>query len=137
MRGFIFWNVAFIDDLRKPVDFAPYPAPMDSRYPWAREESEPSDVTTLTDQLPAKAGGFTDPLFGTLKSFKERYPDAWSAYEQLKAACDRHGPLDAKTVELVKIAVSTAQEHYGGLITRISQARKAGRQKRRSIMRFC
>jgi hypothetical protein len=51
VRGFIFWNVAFIDDLRKPVDFAPYPAPMDSRYPWAREESEPSDGTNLMDQL--------------------------------------------------------------------------------------
>jgi 4-carboxymuconolactone decarboxylase len=61
-----------------------------------------------------------------LNSFKERYPDAWSAYEQLKAACDRQGPLDAKTVELVKIAVSTAQEHHGGLIAHISQARKAG-----------
>ncbi|MGB7932172.1 MAG: carboxymuconolactone decarboxylase family protein [Gammaproteobacteria bacterium] len=61
-----------------------------------------------------------------LNSFKEKYPDTWSAYEQLKTSCDRQGPLDVKTVELVKISVSTALEHKGGLIAHISQARKAG-----------
>jgi AhpD family alkylhydroperoxidase len=61
-----------------------------------------------------------------LNSFKEKYPETWSAYERLKASCDRRGPLDAKTVELVKISVSTAQEHHGGLIAHISQARKVG-----------
>ena len=61
-----------------------------------------------------------------LNSFKKRFPDTWAAYEQLKNSCDRQGPLDAKTVELVKISISTAQEHEGGLIAHISQARKAG-----------
>jgi 4-carboxymuconolactone decarboxylase len=61
-----------------------------------------------------------------LNSFKEKYPETWSAYEQLKTQCDRQGPLDVKTVELVKISVSTALEHQGGLIAHISQARKAG-----------
>lgn len=61
-----------------------------------------------------------------LNSFKERFPDTWAAYEQLKNSCDRQGPLDAKTVELVKISISTAQEHEGGLIAHISQARKTG-----------
>ena len=61
-----------------------------------------------------------------LNSFQEKFPDTWAAYEQLKNSCDRQGPLDTKTVELVKIGISTAQEHEGGLIAHISQARKAG-----------
>ncbi len=61
-----------------------------------------------------------------LNSFKERFPDTWAAYEQLKNTCDRQGPLDAKTVELAKISISTALEHEGGLVAHISQARKAG-----------
>jgi len=28
-----------------------------------------------------------------LNSFKERFPDTWAAYEQLKNTCDRQGPL--------------------------------------------
>lgn len=64
-----------------------------------------------------------------LNSFKEQFPDTWTTYEQLRNSCDRQGPLDAKTVELVKIGISTAQEHEGGLIAHISQAHKAGADK--------
>ena len=62
----------------------------------------------------------------TLENFKAEFPEAWTAYEQLKNICDRQGPLDQKTVELVKIGISTALEHEGGLVAHISQARKAG-----------
>ena len=51
-----------------------------------------------------------------LNSFKEKYHDTWTAYEQLKASCDRQGPLYVNTVDLVKISISTAQEHKGGVI---------------------
>lgn len=61
-----------------------------------------------------------------LNSFKEQFPDIWAAYEQLRNSCDEQGPLDAKTVELIKISISTALAHEGGLIAHISQARKAG-----------
>jgi 4-carboxymuconolactone decarboxylase len=62
----------------------------------------------------------------TLDHFKGQYPKSWNAYEQLRNACDTEGPLDRKTVELIKIGVSTALEHEGGLVAHISQARKAG-----------
>ncbi len=62
----------------------------------------------------------------TLEHFKTRFPDAWKAYEQLRNGCDSGGPLDRKTVELVKIGISTALEHEGGLVAHMSQARKAG-----------
>ncbi len=62
----------------------------------------------------------------TLDHFKAQYPKCWNAYEQLRNACDTEGPLDRKTVELIKIGISTALEHDGGLVAHISQARKAG-----------
>ncbi len=49
----------------------------------------------------------------------------WKAYEQLRDTCDAEGPLDRKTVELIKIGISTALEHEGGVVAHISQARKA------------
>jgi 4-carboxymuconolactone decarboxylase len=61
-----------------------------------------------------------------LNDFKEQFPDIWTAYEQLKERCDQEGPLDPKTVELIKVGVSAALEHDGGLIAHISQARTAG-----------
>ncbi|MCK9530789.1 MAG: carboxymuconolactone decarboxylase family protein [Gammaproteobacteria bacterium] len=62
----------------------------------------------------------------TLEDFKARFPDAWGAYEALRDTLDREGPLDKKTVELIKIGIAAAQEHEGSLIAHISQARKAG-----------
>ena len=62
----------------------------------------------------------------TLDSFKAEFPRAWAAYEELKTACDTQGPLDGKTVELIKVGISAALEHDGGLVALISQAKKAG-----------
>lgn len=62
----------------------------------------------------------------TLERFKAQFPKTWKAYEQLRDACDTEGPLDRKTVELIKIGISTALEHEGGLVAHISRARKAG-----------
>jgi 4-carboxymuconolactone decarboxylase len=64
----------------------------------------------------------------TLDTFKTDYAKTWAAYEQLRNACDQAGPLDAKTRELIKIGISVALEHSGGLIAHVSQAKKAGAQ---------
>ena len=61
-----------------------------------------------------------------LDDFEKQFPEIWGAYTQLKTACDRGGPLDRKTSELIRIGISVAMEHEGGLIAHISQARKAG-----------
>ncbi len=63
-----------------------------------------------------------------LNDFQQQFPDVWAAYTQLKSACDQGGPLDRKTTELIKIGISAAMEHDGGLIAHVSQARKAGAQ---------
>jgi AhpD family alkylhydroperoxidase len=61
-----------------------------------------------------------------LDQFKRDFPEAWAAYEGLRNACDKEGPLDKKTVELIKVGIAAAQEHEGSLVAHISQARKAG-----------
>ena len=62
----------------------------------------------------------------TLDKFKRQYADVWEAYEELRDMCDKHGPLDTRTVELIKTAVSSAMGHEGGVIAHVSQARRAG-----------
>ncbi len=62
----------------------------------------------------------------TLDKFKAQFPKVWGSYEQLRNACDEEGPLDAKVCELIKIGISTALQHEGGLVAHISRARKAG-----------
>ena len=61
-----------------------------------------------------------------LNDFKTKFPEAWSAYEQLRNVCDQRGPLDRKTGELIKIGISAALQHEGGVVAHISQAKKAG-----------
>ena len=62
----------------------------------------------------------------TLDDFKTHFPEAWSAYEQLRNVCDQNGPLDRKTGELIKIGISAALQHEGGVVAHVSQAKKAG-----------
>jgi AhpD family alkylhydroperoxidase len=64
-----------------------------------------------------------------LDNFKSKFPQVWAAYEDLKNICDQQGPLDKRTVELIKIGISTAMGREGGLIAHISKAKKAGAKK--------
>ena len=40
------------------------------------------------------------------KQFVEKYPDVWDAHQKLTLACAEAGPLDRKTRELIKVAIS-------------------------------
>jgi 4-carboxymuconolactone decarboxylase len=65
----------------------------------------------------------------TFNQFKAQFPQAWAAYEDLKNVCDKQGPLDRKTVELIKIGISATLGREGGLVAHISKAQKAGAHK--------
>jgi AhpD family alkylhydroperoxidase len=39
-------------------------------------------------------------------AFVEKYPKVWDAHQKLTEACAECGPLDRKTRELIKIAIS-------------------------------
>jgi AhpD family alkylhydroperoxidase len=61
-----------------------------------------------------------------LDRFEARFPGAWRQYRALREACDRTGPLDAKTRELIKIGIGVARKRQGGLIAHIDRAKAAG-----------
>ncbi len=42
------------------------------------------------------------------KRFVEKYPKVWDAHQKLTEACAEYGPLDRKTRELIKVAISGA-----------------------------
>lgn len=41
----------------------------------------------------------------TFQKIVDKYPDVWKAHEQLTVACAESGPLDRKTVELIKVGI--------------------------------
>jgi alkylhydroperoxidase/carboxymuconolactone decarboxylase family protein YurZ len=52
----------------------------------------------------------------------KKYAPVWAAYEQLGAACAKAGPLDARTLRLVKLAIAVGSESEGAVH---SHARRA------------
>ncbi len=38
--------------------------------------------------------------------FVEKYPDLWNAHQKMAEACAEYGPLDRKSRELIKVAIS-------------------------------
>ncbi|HEX9758105.1 MAG TPA: carboxymuconolactone decarboxylase family protein [Nitrospiria bacterium] len=62
----------------------------------------------------------------TLTRFRKQFPEVWKAYANLRDTCTDTGPLDEKTVELIKVGISAALGREGGLVAHVSRARKAG-----------
>ena len=58
--------------------------------------------------------------------FQKSFPDVWKAYEGFREACDQQGPLDAKTRELIKMALSVVLGRHGGLIAHRDRCRACG-----------
>jgi alkylhydroperoxidase/carboxymuconolactone decarboxylase family protein YurZ len=61
----------------------------------------------------------------TYQSFVKRYPKIGQAWEAL-AEAGRDGPLDAKTVRLVKLAVSIGALREGAVHAGVRKARSSG-----------
>ena len=62
----------------------------------------------------------------TLQQFQREFPRVWKSYEALRESCGRAGPLDRKTVELIRVAVEVAKRRHGGLIAHLHRAKAAG-----------
>ncbi len=56
----------------------------------------------------------------------ERHSPVWSAYQQLGAACAEAGPLDARTLRLVKLALAIGQESEGAVHSHTRRALSEG-----------
>ncbi len=63
-----------------------------------------------------------DFLEGVLK----QYPEVWKAYQDFGEACSDAGPLDEKTVRLVKLAVAVGAKSEGAVHSHTRRALKQG-----------
>lgn len=67
-----------------------------------------------------------DKLPDFLQSVIEEYPDVWKAYQDLGEACGTAGPLDAKTVRLVKLALAIGSKSEGAVHSHTRRALRDG-----------
>lgn len=54
------------------------------------------------------------------------YPAVWTAYEQLGAACAKSGPLDTRTLRLVKLAIAVGAESEGAVHSHVRRGLDEG-----------
>ncbi len=60
------------------------------------------------------------------KRFIKKYPDVWDAHQKLTEACAESGPLDRKTRELIKVAISGASNQETALERHVVMAAEEG-----------
>jgi len=60
------------------------------------------------------------------QSFKTNFPDVHENFETLAKACRDHGPLDAKTQDLVKLGIAIGQNSKGGVMSNTRKAMASG-----------
>ena len=63
-----------------------------------------------------------DFLEGVIK----QYPEVWKAYQDFGEACSNAGPLDEKTVRLVKLALAVGAKSEGAVHSHTRRALKQG-----------
>lgn len=68
----------------------------------------------------------TQELPKAYRSFQDRYPSIWQAYDRLGAAVHQHGPLDEKTRELVKLGIAVGARLEGAVHAHVRKALDAG-----------
>ncbi len=57
----------------------------------------------------------TDKLPGAAGALAADHPEIWAAYSQLGAACANSGPLGAREIRLVKLALAVANGSEGAV----------------------
>jgi len=60
------------------------------------------------------------------QNFVREYPEVWDAHQKLSEACAKVGPLDRKTRELIKVAISGAANQITALQRHAVMAVQAG-----------
>lgn len=71
----------------------------------------PPRIPTDPNILPAKAGDVA-----------QTWPDVWEAYAALGEACASAGPLDQKTIRLVKLALAIGAASEGAVHSHVRRA---------------
>jgi alkylhydroperoxidase/carboxymuconolactone decarboxylase family protein YurZ len=61
-----------------------------------------------------------------VESIATEHPDVWDAYGRLGEATEKAGPLDAKTIRLVKLALAIGAGREGQVHSHARRGRKLG-----------
>ncbi len=62
-----------------------------------------------------------------LRKFEKKYPEVWTAFQALGAAChEKGGPLNEKTRRLVKLGIAIGSQHQGAVHSAARQALESG-----------
>jgi alkylhydroperoxidase/carboxymuconolactone decarboxylase family protein YurZ len=61
-----------------------------------------------------------------VESIARDYPEVWAAYSRLGDATEKAGPLDEKTIRLVKLALAVGAGRQGAVHSHVRRGRKAG-----------
>jgi alkylhydroperoxidase/carboxymuconolactone decarboxylase family protein YurZ len=61
--------------------------------------------------------------------FNKRYPEIFEKYKELGIACRESGPLDEKTMNLVKLGIAMGTNSRGGVMSATRKALEAGATK--------
>jgi len=56
----------------------------------------------------------------------EEHPDLWQAYEALGKACAKAGPLDSRTIRLVKLALAIGRGSEGAVHSHVRRGLDEG-----------
>ncbi len=67
-----------------------------------------------------------DKLPNFLENVIEEYPDVWKAYQDLGEASNNAGPLDDKTVRLIKLAIAIGAKSEGSVHSHTRRALRQG-----------
>ena len=67
-----------------------------------------------------------EKLPGFLEGVIKQYPEVWKAYQDFGEACSDAGPLDEKTVRLVKLALAVGAKSEGAVHSHTRRALKQG-----------
>lgn len=84
---------------------------------------------TVSKAKPAKRGA-KESVPGTFKEFIRAYPALGRAHEQVGEAAERAGPLDAKTLSLVKIGICIGAGLESALRSHVRRALRNGATER-------
>lgn len=60
------------------------------------------------------------------QDFVRQYPQVWEAHQQMTEACARCGPLDRKTRELIKVAISATANQETAVQRHVVMAAQEG-----------
>ena len=72
-----------------------------------------------------------DKLPDFLQNVIEEYPEVWKAYQALGEACGTAGPLEPKTVRLIKLALAIGAKSEGAVHSHTRRALREGVTPRR------